>query len=68
MTARHDVRDPHEVLGMLGRLMQDHYVAADDDGDYRFCFAVVRRWWRFHRVDALAGGRDRDAGEFETLA
>jgi hypothetical protein len=50
-----DVRDPHEVIAMLARLTNDHYVAPDAEGDYRFCYTVVQRWWRHHRVDAVEG-------------
>jgi hypothetical protein len=58
-----DVRDPHEVTTMLARLTNDHYVAADDEGRFRFCYSVVQRWWRHHRVDGLGGDSEESPNE-----
>lgn len=46
------VDDPQDVLDMLAKLSHDHYCVADADGNYRFTYAVAKRWWAHHRVGA----------------
>jgi len=44
-----------KLLELLKLLQQDHYLARDPDGGYRFRIALVRRWWRFDRcLDKVA--------------
>jgi len=42
-----DVEDAREMLALL---QKDHYVLrSPDDGNYRFRFGLIKRWWRLDR-------------------
>ncbi|MGZ8219434.1 AAA family ATPase [Methylomagnum sp.] len=41
--------DREKLLALLRLIEQDHYLARDEAGGYRFKFPLLRRWWRLAR-------------------
>ncbi|MBU0754747.1 MAG: ATP-binding protein, partial [Planctomycetes bacterium] len=41
--------DPEKVRRVLALLKNDHYVEQDAEGDYRFKFPLIQRWWKLDR-------------------
>ena len=44
-----ETEDREQALHCLRLLTQDHYIARDSKGLYRFTYNLVRRWWKLHR-------------------
>lgn len=41
--------DDEQVHSLLKRLVADHYLTRNDDGQYRFYLDIVQRWWVLDR-------------------
>ena len=41
--------DREQLIELLRLMQQDHYLIRNDDGNYRFQFPLLRRWWRLSR-------------------
>jgi len=41
--------DREKLIGLLKRIEQDHYLAREPDGRYRFKFPLLKRWWMLAR-------------------
>ena len=41
--------DREQLIGLLRRIEQDHYLTRDDLGHFRFRFPLLQRWWKLSR-------------------
>jgi hypothetical protein len=41
--------DRERLLRLLSLMERDHYLDRDAEGRYRFCFPLIRRWWKINR-------------------
>lgn len=41
--------DRERLLRLLSLMERDHYLHRDSEGRFRFCFPLIRRWWKINR-------------------
>lgn len=43
--SNYKLENRNEILSILDSLAKDHYIQRDTQGNYRFRFSLIRRWW-----------------------
>jgi len=41
--------DRERLLRLLSLMERDHYLHRDSEGRFKFCFPLIRRWWKINR-------------------